>query len=108
MVSSGTGSPLQIMAPQVLRLKAELMVEDDRLTVLKFTVVRSDPLSALKKQALDGDLDGGITMSSGMPEASVEEGKRTVYTLTVKTGGPGDRLKRALEQVKYLMESEVY
>lgn len=108
VVSSGTGSPLQIMAPQVLRLEAEIKVRDDRLLSLAFIVVRSDPLSALKKQALDGDLDGGVTMSTGMPEASDEEGKQTVYTLTVKTDGPGDRVKRALEQVKYLMESEVY
>jgi hypothetical protein len=108
VVSRGTGSPMQIMAPQVLRLEAELTIKDDRLSVLMFTVIRSDPLSALKKQALDGELDGGVTMSSGMPEASDEEGKRTVYTLTVKSVGAGDRVKRALKQVKHIMESEVY
>lgn len=109
ILRGGGGSPIQLLAPQVLRVETEFTLDDKmRLVSLKFIVVRSDPFAGLRRKALEGELDGGIEITSERPDLSEDEGKRYIYTLNVSKKGPSDRAKALLEQVREMLKDEVF
>lgn len=110
ILRGGGGSPFQIMSPQVLRVEAEFVLDEKmRLGSLEFIVVRSDPFANLRRKALEGELDGGIEITTNeKPDVSEDEGKRYIYTLKVSNKGPSDRAKALLKQVREMLKDEVF
>lgn len=106
IIKSAGGGQLGFMAPKVLRVEVEFCVGPNK-TVDKavFTVVRTDPMAAMKRQAMEG---GGRVTSMGMPEASKEEGQSLIYSLTRAGAKPTQRIKEFTKSVRAILENEEF
>ncbi len=106
VIKSAGGDQFAFMSPQVLRVEVEFRVgPEKRIDAALFKVVRTDPMAALKRQAMEG---GGTVTSMGMPEASTEEGKSLIYSLERSGAVPGERIKGFTEAVHAILENEEF
>jgi|GEM_PF-7050904 len=106
IIKSSGGGQFGFMAPQVLRVEAEFCVGPEKtVDSALFTVVRTDPMAAMKRQAMKG---GGTVTSMGMPEASKEEGQSLIYRLNRAGIKPPSRIKEFAKSVRAILENEEF
>lgn len=80
---AGASGVKAMMSPRILSLGARVTADaNGRVTALRFTVLRSDPMAGVRRRALEGDYGGGaVTMTAG-EEGEDEPGDTTVFELT--------------------------
>jgi len=106
IIKSAGGGQFGFMAPQVLRVEVEFRVGPEKtVDAAVFTVVRTDPMAAMKRQAMEG---GGTVTSMGMPEESKEEGRSMIYSLTRAGAKPSQRIKEFTKSVRAILENEEF
>lgn len=110
-----SGSDMPMMQEVVLRLEGVFRVgSDGALKSAKFAVIRNDPMAAIRRQAMSGELGSGgsvrVERSFGgadAAEVSQDEGTMSVYEITI-AGTPSARAKRFKEEVHEILSTEEF
>ena len=95
---------MDFMKPKVRRVEAKIVLTPNhQVKSLRFRVVRSDPMAALRKRMQDSNGEGGIEIGPGdleMDEEDQEDGAVQTYELRVTKYQLSKRAKAVLGQMR--------
>jgi hypothetical protein len=108
-IKPSSGGGIAMIEPKVLRVTVHFVLDEkSKLRSARFGVVRSDPLANIRGRATAGGVHEGTVTLTPDSLGSDDEGKTTVYELTMAIGAPSPRTADALAAFQKLLAEQAH